>query len=193
MTTSIQFRRQLIVAILLGAAVVGAFIRHYAETGALRNVGTLMMLIWVPIVGNIVGWLAGKIKRRPQTTVAGTLPPSFIAGSAFKPQALVDITLRSASVPAEDKAIAEGEHHCAFVVDNQAFSARWLLAQGEAVMRRGQSRAVQVEFLAPAVALPQFAADTRFRMLVGQSFIGDGRVVALIVPSPITPSPIKPS
>ena len=193
MSTSIQFRRQLIVAILLGAAVVGAFIRHYAEPGALRNVGTLMMLIWVPIVGNIVGWLVGKIKRRPQTTVAGTLPPTFIAGSAFKPQALVDITLRSASVPAEDKAIAEGEHHCAFVVDNQAFSARWLLAQGEAVMRRGQSRAVQVEFLAPAVALPLFAADTRFRMLVGQSFIGDGRVVALIAPLPITPSPIKPS
>src|ERR1700712_630008 len=101
MTTSIQFRRQLIVAILLGAAVVGAFIRHYAEPGALRNVGTLMMLIWVPIVGNIVGWLIGKIKRKPQTTVAGTLPPSFIVGSAFTPQALVDITFRPASVPAE--------------------------------------------------------------------------------------------
>jgi len=35
---------------------------------------------------------------------------------------------------------------------------------------------VQIEFLAPALALPKFQRDVAFRMLVGGAFIGDGKV-----------------
>lgn len=172
--SNIQSRRKIIVIVLLVVAVLGAVIRHYAVPGTTaRNLGTLMMVLWVPVIGNVVGWLIAKA-RRPEAAVAA--PPDFAEGSAFVPHALVEITLRAAAVPAEDRLVAEGAHRCALVVDNQGFSARWFVAAGEG-FRRGRAKTVQVEFLAPATALPRFAPGTVFRMLVGEAFIGDGRVL----------------
>jgi hypothetical protein len=180
--TTIQSRRKLIVVILLCVAVVGAVMRHYGEPGSTyRNVGTLLMLIWLPVVGNIVGWLMARI-RRPAAPAASALPAFVEPGTAFRPHALAELTLRPAGVPAEDLPIHEGEHRCALVVDNQGFSVRWVVPQGEP-FRRGKVRTVEVEFLAPEAALPVFRADTAFRMLVGESFIGDGRIVRLSGPS----------
>ena len=175
--TTIQFRRRLIVVILLCVAVVGAVMRHYAEPGSTyRNLGTLLMLIWLPVVGNIVGWLMGQIRRlrAPAAPEAKALEPAAV----FRPHVLAELTLRPAGVPAEDVPIREGEHRCALVVDNQGFSVRWVVPQGEP-FRRGNPRTVEMEFLAPEVALQTFRADTPFRMLVGESFIGDGRIVRL--------------
>lgn len=65
---------------------------------------------------------------------------------------------------------------CALVLGTQGFSARWRVEPGEA-LPRGTPRALQVEFLKPALALPGFAPGTPFRMLVGESFIADGQVL----------------
>jgi hypothetical protein len=178
--STIQSRRKLIVVLLLCVAVVGAVMRHYAAPGSTyRNLGTLLMLIWLPVVGNIVGWLMARI-RRPRAPAASA-PPAIEPGAVFRPHALAELTLRPASVPAEDVPIREGEHRCALVVDNQGFSVRWIVPQGEP-FRRGMARTVEVEFLAPDVALPIFHADTAFRMLVGESFIGDGHIVRVSGP-----------
>ena len=174
MTTTIQFRRKVIVIVLLCLAAAGAIVRQFAEPGTLRNIGTLMMLLWLPIIGNIISWLVARI-RRPAAPAA----PDFEPGRAFHPHALVELTLRTPMLPSEDTPIGAGEHRCALVLDNEGFSARWFVAPGEA-FRRGVARTVQVEFLTPALALPRFERDAAFRMLVGESFVGDGRVLQLL-------------
>lgn len=172
--TTIQARRKLIVIILLVVALGGAAIRHYATPGTiLRDTGTLLMLLWIPIIGNIISWLVARI-RRPAVPV----PSGFDKRTGFTVHATVELTLRPPQIPAEDRPVAVGEHRCALVVDNQGFSARWRVDAGQRVMR-GQPFLVDVEFLAPSVALPNFRPESTFRMLVGESFIGDGHVLRL--------------
>lgn len=173
---SIHARRKLIVIVivLLVVAVLGAIVRHGAEPGSTtRNIGTLLMVLWVPIIGNVIAWLIGKA-RRPAAPVSG--PPDFELGSVFTPHARVEITLRPAAVPAEDRLVAEGEHRCALVVGTEGFSARWRVGAGQG-FRRGQPQTLPVEFLSPAAALLRLAPGTPFRMLVGEAFIGDGKVL----------------
>ena len=78
--TTIQSRRKLIVVILLCLAVGGALVRHYAERGTTtRDIGTLLMVLWVPIIGNVIAWLIGKLPRRAPPAE----PATFDATRAF--------------------------------------------------------------------------------------------------------------
>ncbi|MDB5730143.1 MAG: hypothetical protein JWQ03_38 [Variovorax sp.] len=170
--TGIQARRKLIVIILLCVAVGGALLRRFAEPAStMRDIGTLLMLLWVPIIGNIISWLVQRLRR----SVAPE-PSAFETRGVFTAHALVELTLRAPQLPSEDIPIPEGEHFCALVLGHEGFSARWLVPSGQS-LRRGQPHTLQVEFLAPTVALPRFPRETIFRMLVGESFIGDGRVL----------------
>jgi hypothetical protein len=172
--STIQFRRRLIVVILLCVAVGGALVRHFAAPGStLRDIGTLLMVLWVPIIGNVIAWLIGKRPRRAPPAE----PASFDAPSAFTPHLLVELTLRPPGLPIHDVPLAAGEYRCALVIDNEGFSARWFVPQGE-VLERGKPHALEVEFLAPELARPRFAQGADFRVLVGDSFIADGRVVS---------------
>lgn len=174
--TTRQARRRLIAVFLLCMAVAGAVLRHLAAPAStLRDVGTLMLLLWLPIIGSVVGWLFTKLRRRRPASG----PPSFEAGSAFQPHALVELTLRASQVPSENTLIPEGEHRCALVVDNEGFSARWFVPPDQ-TFRRGNTQMLQIEFLAPALALPRFHPEAAFRMLVGESFVGDGRVLQVL-------------
>ena len=187
--TKIQARRKLIVIILLCVAVGGAIVRQRATPGTtLRDVGTLLMLLWIPIVGNIIAWLVAQIRRKPSSapsapttpgTSAGATATDFDPDAPFAPQLRVSLTLRPPQLPSEDVPVAEGQYRCALVVDNQGFTARWVVQPGE-LLRRGQAQEIGIEFLSPAIALPRFVPDTAFRMLVGESFIADGRVLRLL-------------
>lgn len=176
--TTIQARRKLIVLILLGVAVGGAVIRHFAAMGStLRDIGTLLMLLWIPIIGNVIAWLVARVRRpHAEEPVAG-----FDQRADFTAHARVELTLRESQLPSENIPVAAGEHRCALVVDNQGFSARWRLRPGD-VVERGRPRQCDIEFLAPELALVRFPVDAPFRMLVGESFIGDGRVLQLVTP-----------
>ncbi|MEP6722143.1 MAG: hypothetical protein ABJA77_11890, partial [Variovorax sp.] len=157
--------------------------RQFAPPASmLRDIGTLLMLLWLPVIGNIVAWLVAKVRRPASPGLSGQvgqLPAVFGAPGTFSPHALVELTLREAKLPIEDTPIAAGEHHCALVVGNDGFTARWFVRPDDAV-RRGKAHALQVEFLTPAVALPRFQRDVTFRMLVGGAFIGDGRVLEVL-------------
>lgn len=173
--TTIQARRKLIVVLLLCVAVSGAVLRHLGAPGTtLRDVGTLLMLLWIPVIGNVIAWLIGQLRRKPATDAAPAAAVDVL--QTFRPQLEVELTLRPAAVPAEDLPIAEGEHHCAFVIGNEGFSGKWRVPEGGSFYR-GTPQRLEVEFLAPALALPKFAPGVVFRMLVGESFIGDGRVL----------------
>lgn len=176
--TTIQSRRKLIVIILLCVAVGGAIMRQLALPGSTtRDIGTLLMLLWIPIIGNVISWLIARL-RRP---VAPEGSP-FENRSAFEPQLLVELTLRPPMLPAEDVPVPAGEHRCALVVGNEAFSARWWV-QPDRSFRRGSTQALEVEFLAPQLALPRLLPGASFKMLVGESFIGDGRVLRPVEPA----------
>ena len=187
--TRIQARRQLIVIVLLCVAVGGALLRQFAPPASmLRDIGTLLMLLWLPVIGNIVAWLVAKVRRPVPAGPAGLSGPSgpsgqspavFGAAGSFSPHAWVELTLREAKLPIEDTPIAAGEHHCALVVGNDGVTARWLVRPDD-IVRRGKAHALQVEFLTPSVALPRFQRDATFRMLVGGAFIGDGRVLEVL-------------
>jgi len=173
--TTIQSRRKLIVVILLCLAVGGALVRHYAERGTtMRDIGTLLMVLWVPIIGNVIAWLIGKLPRRAPPAV----PASFDAARAFAPHFLAELTLRPPALPSHDVPLGAGEYRCALVVGNEGFSARWLVPQGE-VLARGTPHALDIELLSPETAAARFPAGAAFRVLVGDSFIADGRVLEL--------------
>jgi hypothetical protein len=176
--TTIQSRRKLIVIILLCVAVGGALLRHFAPApSTARDVGTLLMLLWIPIVGNIIGWLIGRLRKPAVPAVVSLFDD---AAHAFTPQLSVEFTLRPPQLPSEDKPVVAGEHRCALVVDNEGFSARWFVAPGTS-FRRGDAQTLPVEFLTPALALPKFQPGTIFRMMVDDgSFVGDGRVLDLL-------------
>ena len=176
--TTIQSRRRLIVLILLGLAVAGAIVRHYAERGTTtRDIGTLLMVLWVPIIGNVIAWLIGKLPRR----AAPAEPAGFDAARAFTPHFLAELRLRPPALPSHDVPLAPGEYRCALVVDNEGFSARWFVPQGEA-LARGKPHALDIELLSPQTAGARFPAGAAFRVLVGDSFIADGRVLELRAP-----------
>lgn len=183
--TNRSSRRRLIVILLLVVAVAGALIRQLAAPGSTqRDIGTVMMLLWLPVIGQVVGWVFGKVRVMRQLRQAAaaaaageapSVPLAFDDTAPFAPQLWIDLTLRPSSLPAENYAISPGLYGCALVVGNQGFTARWRVEPGEAVAR-GVPHALKLEFLRPALALPCFAPGTAFRMLVGETFIGDGQV-----------------
>ena len=186
--TTRQSRRKLIVIVLLFIAVGGALIRHFVPPpSTLRDIGTLMLLLWIPVIGNVVAWLFGKVRVARQAAKAARstapvqpAPPAVpTASGVFAADLIVEFTLRPAAIPAEDLPIAEGEHQCAFVVGNEGFSARWRVPEGKSFYR-GTAQTLEAQFLSPTLALPKFKSGTGFRMLIGDAFIGDGRVREVI-------------
>lgn len=170
----IRFRRKVIVIVLLCVAVAGGIVRHYATPGTTtRDIGSLLLVLWVPIIGNVIAWLVSKRPRRAPPAA----PPGFETMGAFAPQAVVELELRKPALPSQDKPLGAGEYRCALVIDNEGFSARWVVPQG-ATLERGTAERVEVEFLSPAMARPKFVPGAAFRVLIGDSFIADGRVIA---------------
>jgi hypothetical protein len=178
MTTTIHSRRKLIVILLLCVAVAGALIRQYTPRGSItHDIGTLLMVMWVPVIGNVIAWLIGKYGKRPGSTAAAPAGPStFDARGPFTAHARVELTLRPPALPSQDVPITPGEYRGALVLDTEGFSARWFVPPGE-VLQRGAPHALEIEFLAPAIAAPRFPRDTVFRVLVGDSFVADGKVL----------------
>ena len=52
-------------AVLLFLAVIGAAIRHWADNPSLlRDIGTLMLVLWLPAVGNLVAFVIRRVPWR---------------------------------------------------------------------------------------------------------------------------------
>ena len=58
-------RRQIIMATLLGLAIVGAAMRYWAPNpSTARDIGTLLMVMWLPAVGNIISFAVRQFHKR---------------------------------------------------------------------------------------------------------------------------------
>ncbi|MDB5883409.1 MAG: hypothetical protein JWP43_3287 [Ramlibacter sp.] len=156
-------------AVLLSLAAIGGAIRHWADNPSLlRDIGTLMLVLWLPAVGNLVAFVIRRIPRR-----AGR-PAGFAAGSAFLPHLRADLTPIANDTVQPVAALEQG---CTLLLGQAGYTARaasplsqWLAA--------GRPQTLELQLLRPALALPQLAPGTAFDLLVGNSIVGHGRVSA---------------
>ena len=58
-------RRQIVMATLLGLAIVGAAMRYWAPNPSVtRDIGTLLMVMWLPAIGNLVAFAVRQLHKR---------------------------------------------------------------------------------------------------------------------------------
>lgn len=169
-TSTISSRRQIITAVLLLLAVGGGLLRWLAPQPSLaRDMGSLLLVLWLPIIGNIIAWLVARAHKPKKA------PPGFAPDSPFTPSAQIILTLLPAEVPSQSRPISAGLFPCMVAVGHEAFSARlYVLPYAEPVPEIAQS--LEVEFLRPELALPRLAPGTDFTLLSGRTLLGRGQV-----------------
>lgn len=164
-------RRKLIVIVLLGLALVGASMRHWAPDPSLaRDIGTLLLVLWLPIIGNVIAFLVNRFRvhRRPSM--------AFEPNRAFAAHLLAELTPAGTFVAAAASPLAANERCCILVIGSEGFTARLPMPLAH-WLASGRTQAVELEFLRPALAGPRFAAGAAFRVLVGPALAGEGRVI----------------
>jgi hypothetical protein len=160
-------RRRLVMVALLLLASAGGVIRYLApQPSALHDLGTLLLVAWLPAVGNLVGYLARKIPwRRPPARV-------FAPDAAFTPQlaAWLEAVDRSSEPPIHAPA-----PDCIVVVGPNAFTARLSQPVCELLAAPGPQR-LTLEFLRPSLALASLTPGTRFHLCLGTQAVATGQV-----------------
>ncbi|MGE4239411.1 hypothetical protein [Ramlibacter sp.] len=165
-------RRRLVVIVLMVLATLGGVIRYYAPNpSTARDLGTLMLVLWLPTLGMIVGHLLGKIRRRPSTS------PGFPRNSEFVPQ--LRVSFEALPVSGNPPALDPQLRGCIALVGGEGFTCRISQPLAHSI---GQSIAqaapgvVELELLRPAVALPKLPPGTEFYFVVGTLAVARGRV-----------------
>ncbi|MBC7954846.1 MAG: hypothetical protein H7Y33_03105 [Cytophagales bacterium] len=169
--SAISSRRFFIVVVLLVAAVAGALLRIFsAPQSTPYDLGTLLMVMWIPVVGNIISFLARKLRPTAPS------PPTFSSSMAFVPQLVVELQLHSEpglDLPRKEQ---DGRIHCLFLLGTEGFSVRVALLESHTI---GTPPCAQAQFLFPAAALPKFQIGSTFQLMQGRSGIGTGQVLSL--------------
>jgi len=163
------FRRRLVMAVLLGLACAGGVIRHQApDPSTLRDVGTLLLVLWLPAVGNLVAYLLRKIPS------AKPRPTEFPPGAPFSAQ--LQAHLGSVAVPADCLAELDPlEQRCTALVGGHAFTVRSAAPLSQWLADAPQELAL--ECLVPSVALRQLVPGTAFHLLIGTTPVAQARVM----------------
>jgi hypothetical protein len=160
-------RRKLVVVILLVLALVGGAIRLWAPNpSTLRDIGSLMLVLWVPVIGNVIAFLVRRIKLR-------RTPFDF----PFAADLLVE--MRPLQEPPR-LGLPLTRDSCALVVGTEGFSVRLSPAPPPDWLAQGTAIQVQAQFLKPAMALALFPPDTPFRIVAQQQLVGQGRVLDVL-------------
>lgn len=166
-------RQRLVFGGLIVAALVGAAARQFtAPSSNLYWIGTLLMVMWIPIAGNIVWFFARK--RRPVSVA-----PQFSSDAPFVPHALVELTLLQGAGDGPRQTHSGGEHRCVLVVGTEGFSVRFVLPP-DTPFGAADALQTEVQFLVPEKALARFAAGVSFQVLVGRTVVGNGKVMAVV-------------
>lgn len=163
------FRRRLAMVVLLLLAASGGVIRKLApDPSVLRDIGTLLLVLWLPAIGNLIAFFVARIphKAPPRT--------EFDAEAAFAPQ--LQVRIEAASVaPEVMKTLDTSQRRCTLLVGRHGFTAR--LAQPIAqILALAGEQPQAVELLHPTVALPKLTPGTEFHLLLGTTGIAKGRV-----------------
>ncbi|MCA0214494.1 MAG: hypothetical protein LCH79_15120 [Proteobacteria bacterium] len=162
--------RRVAMAVLLGLAVLGGVIRYTAPNpSTLRDVGTLLLVLWVPAIGQLIGFLARKIPY------SAPPPNEFAPASPFTPHLQADVT--PLPLPGGLPPLAPGEQRCTVIVGRRGFTARLAQPVTQWWAAGGTQRAA-IELLRPELARPHLAPGTGFHILAGTTAIARGEVSA---------------
>ena len=168
--TATPSRRRLAMIALLVLAALGGLVRTYAPNpSTLRDIGTLLLVLWLPAVGNLIAYLLKKVPR--------SAPPatSFAVGSTFTPH--LDVNLQVMEMPKGLLAALDpDERQCTVLVGRSGFTARVREPLPQLLAAPGP-RALALEVLHPAVALGRLKPGTDFHLLAGTTAVAKGTVV----------------
>lgn len=166
-------RRQIIAVVMLVLALIGGLVRWFSPQPSLaRDLGSLLMVLWLPIVGNIIGWLMQRAKA-PKHTLQG-----FAAGTVFEPHARIELTLLAADTPRLSRPIRAGYFDGSLVVGSEGFTTRLAVPFDEEPVPEVPCT-LEVQFLRPELALAQLKMGTKFALLSGRTLLGMGCVLPL--------------
>ena len=153
-------RRQVVMAVLLGLAATGAGIRHWADNPSLaRDIGTLLLVLWLPAVGNLVAFAVRKLA--PRLGRAGGFDPH----SAFEAHVVADIVPVPPGAPG-----AGAARDFVLVIGHEGFRARTPHPLSSI------AETVELQLLRPSLALPRFGPEAAFQVMVGGQIVARGQV-----------------
>ena len=163
-------RRRWAMIALLALALAGFVIRNFAtDPSTLRDIGTLLLVLWLPLVGNLVAFFVRKIPRRA--------PPATEFDEDAPFEAHLRVSIEPAAPP--DGAVAPLDpalRHCTVLVARSGFTARAALPLAAALQGTGE-RSLPLQLLHPAIALPRLPAGTEVHILAGRTAVARGRVL----------------
>jgi hypothetical protein len=161
-------RRQIVMAILLALAVVGGAMRHWATNPSLaRDIGTLLLVLWLPAVGNLVAFGVRQWHLRARRR------KEFDTARGFSPQLVVRIT----PLAAAGAISAPDPRRCTVAIGKEGFTARTEAPLPLLLGETGSPRELPLELLRPGLALPRLQAGTPFQLLAGNVAVADGTVL----------------
>jgi len=169
-------RRQVVMATLLALAIVGAAMRYWAPNPSrVRDIGTLLLVLWLPAVGNLVAffmhqWAVYKARRK-----------DFDPASAFAAHLVTRISpIDTQPLPAH--MLSQGGNRCIVVVGTEGFTARTSVPLLRVIddMGRGRRQDISLELLRPEIALPRLPPGTRFQLIAGQVAVAQGTVERIV-------------
>jgi hypothetical protein len=163
-------RRRLAMIALLVLAASGGVVRWLAPNpSTLRDVGTLLLVLWLPAVGNLIAYFIKKIPR--------SAPPAtdFAPNAAFDPQ--LSVQLEAVELPGAQRAALDvTERRCTLLVGRHGFTARLEQPVSESIAS-GAHGVARLQLLHPAVALRRLTPGTEFHVLAGTIAVAKGRVL----------------
>lgn len=164
-------RRRVAMAVLIALAAAGGVIRATApEPSTLRDIGTLLLVLWLPAVGNLIAWAIRQFPRKAPRVIA------FAPGSVFTEHLRVQADVRplAADLLATFDA---ADRRCTLIVGRQGFTARFDQPAVQVLSSPGP-RLLPLELLRPDAALSHLVPGTAFHLVVGETAAAHGRVEA---------------
>lgn len=169
LTATPSRRRWVMIALLLLAAAGGVIRASAPDPSTWRDIGTLLLVLWLPAVGNLVAYFLKKVPGRARPAMR------FAPGSAFAPQLQVRLQwtplaedLRAGFDPAATQ--------CTVLVGRSGFTARLGEPIGP-VLAGSSPRTLPLECLHPVVALRSLVPGTEFHLLAGTTAVAQGTVL----------------
>ncbi len=159
-------RRQVVMAVLLALAVLGAVIRYWADKPSLaHDIGTLLLVLWLPAVGNLVAFVIRKLPRRARP------PNPFGPGTPFTRHLRAEVTPVTGTVPGLDPL----QQNCTVLLGNEGFTARSGLPLAQ-WLAGGKVQAMDFELLRPVAGSHRLGPGAAFHVVVGVVAVAKGRV-----------------
>jgi hypothetical protein len=168
----VPHRRQTIVIGLVACAVIGAVLRLAAPNpSALRDLGTLLLVLWLPVIGNVVGFLMRKLPRR-----APELP--FDPDQPFTPHLRAELTPLPGPGGVPRRLPAPGAL-CTVVLGHEGFTARCgpLTGGPDQAGGSGPLPVVEMELSRPVLAAGRLGEGAAFVLAFGTQAVARGRVL----------------